>query len=431
MKGIDVSKHQGRNFDFVGAKNAGYEYAIIRIGCGKTKDIYFEENYVSALKAGLKVAVYYYTYSTTDEQGVQDATRVLGWLDNRPVFAVGYDIEDKKQKGTARKTANATMYNAFANKIKSKGYQTMIYSGEYFFNNYFNKGLISDPLWIAKYSKEQPSVGRKVNIWQYTSDAFADDFYKKKLDRNYLLKDVWGITDSVETKEEVDKKEEFATNPYAEPTRTIKRTYPAMKGNDVRWCQWELVQIGFLPATNAKGNSNIDGCFGNDSKNATLAYQKAYGLLADGKIGAATRYSMKNDVKKDNNTMIKEYSKAKDGETNLSANFKVKEFACNDGSDVVFVSPALVDVLQNIRNHFGKSVIINSGYRTVTYNKKVGGATYSQHLYGTAADIRISGVSPKQIAQYAETLLPNTGGIGIYKNFVHVDVRKNRSRWNG
>ena len=135
-------------------------------------------------------------------------------------------------------------------------------------------------------------------------------------------------------------------------------------------------------------------------------------------------------VKIDENAVIP-YSKAKQGDEKLSANFKVKEFACNDGSDVVFVSPALVDVLQKIRNHFGKSVIINSGYRTVTYNKKVGGATYSQHLYGTAADIRISGVSPKQIAQYAETLLPNTGGIGIYKNFVHVDVRKNRSRWNG
>ena len=423
LKGIDLSKHQGKNFDFVGAKNAGYVFAILRIGCGKTKDIYFEENYVSAINAGLKVAVYHYTYSTTDEQGVQDATRVLGWLNNRPVFGVAHDIEDAKQKSTKRKTANATMYNAFANKVKAKGYDTMLYTGEYFFNHYFDKNLITDPLWIAKYDESAPSVGKVVNIWQYTSDAFPNDFYTKKLDRNFLLNDVWGISNSVETKEEV------ATNPYAEPTRTIKRTYPTMKGNDVRWCQWELIQSGFLPATNAKGNSNIDGSFGDASKKATIAYQKAYGLLADGKIGPATRYSMKNDVKKDNNTMIKEYSKAKDGETKLSANFKVKEFACKDGSDKILISTELVEVLQKIRTHFGKPVNINSAYRTETYNKKVGGVSSSQHLYGTAADIVVSGVKASDVANYAETLLPNSGGIGRYSNFTHVDVRDKKSRW--
>lgn len=129
--------------------------------------------------------------------------------------------------------------------------------------------------------------------------------------------------------------------------------------------------------------------------------------------------------------MIKAYSKAKNGNTKLSANFKVREFACNDGSDPIFISSELVEVLQKIRDHFGKPVNINSGFRTASYNKKVGGATYSQHLYGTAADIRISGVSPKNIAAYAETLLPNKGGIGIYRDFVHIDVRDVKSRWNG
>lgn len=129
--------------------------------------------------------------------------------------------------------------------------------------------------------------------------------------------------------------------------------------------------------------------------------------------------------------MINYYSKAKNGNEKLQPNFKVKEFACKDGSDPVFVSPELVEILQKIRNHFGKAVNINSGYRTPSYNKKVGGATYSQHQYGTAADIRIAGVKPREVAAYVETLMPNTGGIGIYSNFVHVDVRKVKSRWNG
>ena len=132
-----------------------------------------------------------------------------------------------------------------------------------------------------------------------------------------------------------------------------------------------------------------------------------------------------------NGAMVKCYSKAKDGQTKVSTHFKVSEFACTDGSDAVFISTELVKVLQNIRIHFGKPVHINSAYRTHTKNKAVGGATYSQHLYGMAADIHIDGVSPKEIAAYAEKLMPNTGGIGIYKTFCHVDVRKTKSRWNG
>lgn len=128
---------------------------------------------------------------------------------------------------------------------------------------------------------------------------------------------------------------------------------------------------------------------------------------------------------------INAYSRKKNGLKKLSKNFAVNEFACNDGSDPVFVAPELVEVLQKIRIHFGKPVTINSGYRTPTYNKKVGGAAYSQHLYGTAADIVVRGVAPKTVAAYAEILLPNKGGIGIYSSFVHVDVREVKSRWNG
>jgi hypothetical protein len=132
-----------------------------------------------------------------------------------------------------------------------------------------------------------------------------------------------------------------------------------------------------------------------------------------------------------NGLSVKAYSKAKDGTKSLSTNFKVSEFACSDGSDAIFISANLVTVLQNIRTHFGKPVTINSAFRTASKNKAVGGAAYSQHLYGTAADIVVKGVKPKDVAAYAETLMPNSGGIGIYSNFTHIDVRKTKSRWNG
>ena len=132
-----------------------------------------------------------------------------------------------------------------------------------------------------------------------------------------------------------------------------------------------------------------------------------------------------------NGATVKAYSLSKDGDKKLSANFKVKEFACEDGSDVVFISDGLVQVLQAIRSHFGRTTNVNSGYRTPSHNKKAGGAEYSQHLYGLAADIEVTGIKPKTVAAYAEKLLPNMGGIGIYSWGVHIDVRKTKSRWNG
>lgn len=128
---------------------------------------------------------------------------------------------------------------------------------------------------------------------------------------------------------------------------------------------------------------------------------------------------------------IQAYSKAKDGNKKLSANFRVREFACTDGSDPIFIDTELVKILQKIRNHFGKSITITSAYRTPTKNKTVGGETYSQHLYGRAADIKVKGVTPKAVATYANKLMPNKGGIGTYSTFTHVDVRATKSRWKG
>ena len=125
------------------------------------------------------------------------------------------------------------------------------------------------------------------------------------------------------------------------------------------------------------------------------------------------------------------YSYTKDGTKFLSSNFRVREFRCQDDTDPIFVDSDLVDILQKVRDHFGKAVTITSAFRTASHNKKVGGATYSQHLYGKAADIKVSGVAASVVADFVETLIPSTGGIGRYSTFTHVDVRKVKSRWNG
>ena len=127
---------------------------------------------------------------------------------------------------------------------------------------------------------------------------------------------------------------------------------------------------------------------------------------------------------------VKTYSRKADGGKALTANLKVEEFTCNDGSDVILISQELAALLQKIRDHFERPVEISSGYRTPAYNKKIGGAEKSQHLLGMAADIAIAGVSPLEIAQYAEFLQPASGGIGVYQTFTHVDVRAGRGRWD-
>ena len=130
---------------------------------------------------------------------------------------------------------------------------------------------------------------------------------------------------------------------------------------------------------------------------------------------------------------INGYSKGKDGDKRLSSHFKVKEFACRDGSDAVLVAPRLVMVLESIRTYFGSAVVINSGYRTPQYNAKVNGAAHSQHCYGTAADIVVRGKTPAQVAAYARQLMPDWGGVGIYtkEGFTHIDVRESKADWTG
>lgn len=122
---------------------------------------------------------------------------------------------------------------------------------------------------------------------------------------------------------------------------------------------------------------------------------------------------------------------AKGKSVNLSDNFESTEFDCNGKGccSATTVDPKLVEYLQKIRNHFNAPVTINSAYRCDKHNKKVGGANKSKHLYGQAADIKVKGVSPLKVAQYAESI--GIRGIGQYSNFVHIDTRTNKYFWYG
>ena len=113
----------------------------------------------------------------------------------------------------------------------------------------------------------------------------------------------------------------------------------------------------------------------------------------------------------------------------ISPHFKLSEFESSDTKEVK-IKKELIDKLEILRDKLeGKPLYINSGYRTPEHNEAVGGADNSQHMKGTAADIRkVEGYTIDQMAELAEEA--GFSGIGKYYTFIHVDVRPYPARWD-
>jgi uncharacterized protein YcbK (DUF882 family) len=123
----------------------------------------------------------------------------------------------------------------------------------------------------------------------------------------------------------------------------------------------------------------------------------------------------------------------------LSKNFKKSEFKCRDGTEVpdeyMDNLKELVENLQIIRDYIKKPMHIISGYRTPKYNRRIGGARKSQHMKAKAADIVVRGMKPVELRKIIVTLIKEgkikKGGVGLYRSFVHYDVRGRNTRWKG
>lgn len=124
------------------------------------------------------------------------------------------------------------------------------------------------------------------------------------------------------------------------------------------------------------------------------------------------------------------YDNVTEGRVKVADNFTVAEFASKDGSRAVFINPALPEYLQQARNHFGKPMIITSGYRTTSHNAKVGGVSNSHHVFGNAADVYIPGVSILDLYNYLCEIAGDSCEIGIYNSFVHFAVQPTKNRFD-
>jgi uncharacterized protein YcbK (DUF882 family) len=113
----------------------------------------------------------------------------------------------------------------------------------------------------------------------------------------------------------------------------------------------------------------------------------------------------------------------------ISSHFRRSEFSCTCSCGFNSVDVELVELLEKIRAYFDdRPVTITSGNRCKKKNNSVGSKTTSQHTKGTACDFKIKGVEPQLIYDYIDEW--HEGGLGIYKTWVHLDVRGIKARWD-
>jgi uncharacterized protein YcbK (DUF882 family) len=115
------------------------------------------------------------------------------------------------------------------------------------------------------------------------------------------------------------------------------------------------------------------------------------------------------------------------GMARLAPNGLLKQ---NESVDVACLKPSLVRVLKTIEGHFGRKMVVTSGYRDPSRNRRANGAKNSLHMYCAAADIQLPGISKWELASYVRSM-PGRGGVGTYchTESVHVDVGPERD-WN-
>ena len=83
-----------------------------------------------------------------------------------------------------------------------------------------------------------------------------------------------------------------------------------------------------------------------------------------------------------------------------------------------------------VERHYGRKIMVTSGYRSPDHNRRVRGAKNSFHMYCAAADVQVQGISKWELASFVRNM-PGRGGVGTYchTESVHIDVGPERD-WN-
>lgn len=179
----------------------------------------------------------------------------------------------------------------------------------------------------------------------------------------------------------------------------------------------------------------IGNGWGAKSRNAVEACQEDLNIPADGVWGPQTEAAVLEAVYTYDDAIAE--PEATGDPWDEIEYFSKKEFKCKCGGRYCDGYPAEIDMqmvryADEIRRRIGKPLGVNSGLRCPQHNRNEGGVDGSEHTQGNAVDLgKPDGVTPMEMAEIAEEVMGNTGGIGIYYWGIHIDTRAGKSRWNG
>lgn len=180
--GIDVSSYQ-KNINWKKVKEAGVEFAILRIGyrgygeSGKlVEDPMFEKNYANAIKEGIEIGVYFFSQSVNEDEIKEEVDFVCKRLEGKEIsYPVVFDLE--KIKNDEARTDNLTteeitsMTEQFCKLIEEKGYTPCIYGNAKIFTTKMKLEQFNNyQKWYADY-QEKPIYIYDFEIWQYTEEG--------------------------------------------------------------------------------------------------------------------------------------------------------------------------------------------------------------------------------------------------------------------
>lgn len=177
---------------------------------------------------------------------------------------------------------------------------------------------------------------------------------------------------------------------------------------------------------------NIDGIWGTGSKTACKAFQKDFGLDADGIAGDATQKALKHAVcygiEKQTTTEETTATETTGTFWDEIKYFTREEFRCKCGGKYCNGYPAepeelLVRAAVKVREHFGAPVTISSGLRCPTHNANNKGVYNSRHLTGKAMDFSVRGFNATSVLPYVQSLSEIRYAYAIDSNWVHMDIQ--------
>lgn len=201
--GIDVSKHNGK-IDWNKVKASGKEFAFIRVGwagydgriaANGGLDPMYHTNMQGAIRAGLNVGVYVYSYANSPASARNAAQEVLTLIEPYNLtYPIAFDVEETKDKCLLNQgSALSITVKAFLDTIKSAGHTPMVYTYTSFALSYLNMQLLEGyDTWIADYREQTgtncPYTGEHT-IWQYRGDTGRCDGVIGACDLNIAYKD--------------------------------------------------------------------------------------------------------------------------------------------------------------------------------------------------------------------------------------------------